>query len=63
MSFYNGNAICDTMDGEEYSETGRPLFVGERKAPKNAPPMRSAREAMNDPRNRARTSSRNGVRR
>lgn len=51
------------MDGEEYSETGRPLFVGERKAPKNAPPMRSAREAMNDPRNRARVSSKNGVRR
>lgn len=47
---------------EEYSETGRPLFVGERKRPKNAPPMRSAREAMADPRNEAKKSTVNRVR-
>lgn len=55
------NAIGGNMD-EEYSETGRPLFVGERKRPKNAPPMRSAREAMADPRNEAKKGTINRVR-
>ena len=46
---------------EEYSETGRPLYVGERKRPENAPPMRGAREAMADPRNEAKKNRVNGV--
>lgn len=57
---YINNAIGGNMD-EEYSETGRPLYVGEKKRPENAPPMRSAREAMTDPRNEAKKCRINGV--
>lgn len=54
--------MSDNMAGEKYSESGHPLYVDERKKPKNLWDMRSAREAMSDRENEARKFRNNVVR-